>query len=452
METFILNLLEVSVSVSIVVLILKICSGWMDKNVKLKWRYYLWLFLAVRLMIPLNLSVLPKNYPGINIPHEIVLPQSVPVTEEIIPIDEGFKGEKIPTVGIMFCIWLAGMFIYYVQLIFTYQIYKRKVLKNAEKINDIRIIQSLTEIKSELVSERNISVMYCRSSYSPMIFGVRHPCLFIPKKKYTGEELYFILKHELIHFKRRDILYKLVLQVANGMHWFNPLVYMLVREADICTELFCDEEVVRGKSYEEKQKYTEIIMDSLEYWKRNSYPFTTHFYGSKKEIKKRFDNILSIQKKEGWGIFISFVVLTLGISLLTVCSVREEKATIKTAESGNALSEDSIKLRQLAAEFAKAYFSGDKEAVKPFLVDDYAWDIEVYTGSLTDIVEAAGTQGFNGTEHMETGDTAAGAFVYKDAKTPGYYTRLMMDFIKTDQGWKITYYGKVYLFRYLEAG
>ena len=40
---------------------------------------------------------------------------------------------------------------------------------------------------------------------SPMLIGFCNHILVLPKEQYNSEELFFILKHELVHLKRGDV-------------------------------------------------------------------------------------------------------------------------------------------------------------------------------------------------------------------------------------------------------
>lgn len=49
----------------------------------------------------------------------------------------------------------------------------------------------------------------------------------------------------MIHLKRNDLWIKALVLVANALHWFNPLVYVLRKDIHMWSELSCDEEVVK---------------------------------------------------------------------------------------------------------------------------------------------------------------------------------------------------------------
>lgn len=73
-----------------------------------------------------------------------------------------------------------------------------------------------------------------------MIIGFIKPVLVLPEEQYSSEELFFILKHELIHLKRGDVYFKLLFVTANTVRWFNPLIWIMQKEAAIDMELSCD--------------------------------------------------------------------------------------------------------------------------------------------------------------------------------------------------------------------
>jgi hypothetical protein len=54
--------------------------------------------------------------------------------------------------------------------------------------------------------------------------------------------------------------YKLLLLTVHVLHWFNPLVWLLRREAEEDLELVCDRETTRGQSFAEKQEYGGVIL------------------------------------------------------------------------------------------------------------------------------------------------------------------------------------------------
>ncbi len=62
----------------------------------------------------------------------------------------------------------------------------------------------------------------------------------------SEEELSFILEHELIHYKRKDVGDKSMVMLAAAIHRFNPVVYLMARSITLQCELSCDAEVMKN--------------------------------------------------------------------------------------------------------------------------------------------------------------------------------------------------------------
>lgn len=69
----------------------------------------------------------------------------------------------------------------------------------------------------------------------------------------------------MVHFKRRDLWYKSLVLAAAAIHWFNFLVYLMVKVIDLQCELYCDAEVVRSKGVDIRRSYDETIIGVVRY-------------------------------------------------------------------------------------------------------------------------------------------------------------------------------------------
>ena len=153
---------------------------------------------------------------------------------------------------------------------------------------------------------------------SPMVVGLLRPCLLLPETGYSGRELAFILRHELTHYRRRDLWYKLAVLAANALHWFNPLVWLLRREAGETLELLCDEAAVAGTDEATRQAYCETLLASVHRQKGlDRAVLSTHFYGGARVMRHRFKNLLGQRgRKFGWAA----LAVVLAATLLGACA------------------------------------------------------------------------------------------------------------------------------------
>jgi len=107
------------------------------------------------------------------------------------------------------------------------------------------------------------------------------------------------MKHELIHYKHKDIWNKLLLVVANAVHWFNPLVYVMRWRLNTDIEMACDSEVVEGSDAEFRKQYSETILSAIHKGRVKETVFSTYFYGGMKTMKERLGNIFDGETRRG---------------------------------------------------------------------------------------------------------------------------------------------------------
>ncbi|MDE5698636.1 MAG: hypothetical protein K2I96_14710 [Lachnospiraceae bacterium] len=109
-----------------------------------------------------------------------------------------------------------------------------------------------------------------------------------------------------------------------------------------------------------------------------------------------------------------------------------------TAED-NPYSAGAQEIEEIVTEFCAAYFGGDLESVKSFLMDQYIWDIDVYENS-TNEVEIMSVKGLEDIGEKNIDDVCVVSVEYKE-EGMDTYVYLTVEFIKTDKGWKIEFYG-----------
>ena len=119
--------------------------------------------------------------------------------------------------------------------------------------------------KSRLGLKASVSLAVCAGVDSPMLAGLFHPVILLPRAPGAGglEELSLVLLHELCHLRRRDILYKALLYAAGAFHWFNPLVWMMVRQGIRDMELCCDDAVSALLTDQERKYYARTILNAI---------------------------------------------------------------------------------------------------------------------------------------------------------------------------------------------
>lgn len=363
MGNIFLSILGISVSIGLIVIGLIFLTPFLNKRYAAKWKYLIWIFLALRLLIPFSganvqgvmdrISHLKvetsseseendaNNSTDTAMPYRgIVVEIPAQMTTPINASSEKSTAD-ITMLDIVTLVWIIGSLIFISVHLISYSHYKRQVLKKGRMIKETRILSQIFRLRRELHISRTVCVMEYDEAESPMIIGFIKPVLVLPKEQYNSGDLFFILKHELVHFKRGDVYLKLLFVTANAVHWFNPIIWIMQKEAVIDMELSCDERVTQGTSFALRKAYTETLFSMLHKQCVRKTVLSTQFYGGTKIMKKRFKNILiKNRKKNGISILICAVVLSITLGMLVGCSVAKENTGKENIENEDTAIED----------------------------------------------------------------------------------------------------------------
>lgn len=342
METFLLNLLKTSLLGSLAILAMLVLKPLWRERYRAKTRCWLWLALAVFLLLPVDFSVKnapvqaapPKDY-TLFVGTDKTAIQSTDnlfgdmaeksgqspaqVRDTIIqrPVTnpEQKTTRYIPVTTILFYGYLAGAAAFLLYQGVSYALFRRTVRRWKKDVSRADYAAMLSDTARDLgVSAPEIIV--CEAISTPAVTGLLRPRLLLPHERYDVQELRYILRHELCHLKRRDMLFKLVLLAANAMHWFNPVVYLMLRQADEDIELACDSAATDGLELPERAAYSRTLLAAVQSSVR-ALPATTCFGGTVERLKRRITNVLGAQKKRGLGV----VALVLALTLTAGCAV-----------------------------------------------------------------------------------------------------------------------------------
>ena len=125
------------------------------------------------------------------------------------------------------------------------------------------------------------------------------------------EEWDILLRHELNHIKAHDLFIRFMAQIARGVHWFNPMAYLLYSEICSMSEIHCDSKAVISYGEEMKEKYCRSIINWSENREEKCVPIPLRFIGSKpKDIVERRVSEMKQPKKQKRFISLLAAVVT----------------------------------------------------------------------------------------------------------------------------------------------
>lgn len=434
MERLMTALLELTLPMALVIAVLLAAGPLLGRRFTAKWRYWAWLLIAVRLLLPVGIT-LPQ--PVVTLPQpqgEFTYPvsreepaptepapvgdpiQVVPGAEENDPYQQIETGMTAPTgpsaetpkpaepaitptpagtrsIPVMEAVgwcWAAGTALFLLWQLGSYLALRAKLSRSRRPLTDEAILAVL-EKESAAAGQQKPLPVYTVAVGSPMIVGAIKPTLLLPELELSTEQLSLVFRHELIHYRRRDIWYKLLLMLANAIHWFNPMVWLMVYAADRDLELSCDEAVVAGRDEAYREEYGRCLLAVVRAGMSRRTLFTTNFYSGKKTLKNRLATIFDTTKKHRGTLALAALLLAAAVAgSLVACTPDGGKNRYNIdLNDMDALSREY--LAPLAA-MGDIYWSGYQELKSGPLLKYAIYELYGYTGEeKLDLAAAYGT-------------------------------------------------------------
>ncbi|MFA9466646.1 MAG: M56 family metallopeptidase [Velocimicrobium sp.] len=336
METFLIRLLQCTLSMSIITLlyaaVLPILSKWYAP----KWRYMVWLVIAVGWLIPfrplIELPFLPVQstdtplMPVQFAPASQVINNTAGVLTTAHETAANTPELSIWTIAVL--IWLTGVIFMLAYHVLRHRHFMKIVVRWSEAVTTPDILNLMDTLKQEQGIKAKIEYKTCSSVSTPMMVGFLHPVVLMPPVQLSENELTLILRHELTHFKRHDLWYKAMILTATILHWFNPAAYFMARATSAQCEISCDALVLQNADMQTRKQYGETIIAVVRNGRTHQTTLSTNFYGGKRGMKNRIMSMLDSKHKKA-GVAVLCIVLA-GIMLTgaTLVSAGKQAAFI----------------------------------------------------------------------------------------------------------------------------
>lgn len=309
-------------------------------------KYWIWILLALRLMIPVTVTLpekaaeipavrtvaerqyqLRENFTRVTMETEQAAisaepeksattgadtPQTTPETTTKPELETG----KFSWYQLIVGFWAAGVVVFLGYHGMVNYSFRRYVRRWGWPAQDKEIRELVLRAKRNCGLKCPLRLLILENIASPMVAGLFRPILLLPQEEWDATELYYVLRHELTHIKRRDTLYKALLLLCNGLHWFNPAVWIMRYRAYQTLEICCDMTVVEGATRGVRMQYCETIMATAQ--RSAGLGMAATFGSTKKSIMERFKEIFS-EKRKKRGTAVLLVVLA--VAVLAGCSI-----------------------------------------------------------------------------------------------------------------------------------
>lgn len=341
MEALFLRVVWISLTCSAVLVPLLVGKGWLRQHVRAKALYVVWLILALRLVIPVDLSLpepavtveapsyqvaLPARTPSANLPAGTQIEEPSAVVGQTAP-EAASAVRTIPVTALLSALWLFGVLAAALVQGGGYLLARRRLLRDARP--DLEAEAQAGQTAASLGLKRAVPVRRSGQVRTPMVLGLLRPVLLLPEGQEVDE---VVLCHELTHLKRLDLAYKALLVAACWLHWFNPLVWWMSRAASENLELCCDDDVAAGRDAAFRRKYGELLLSTAE--EKPGPTLSSRFGGSKQAMRDRLANLF-VKKKRGRLLACTAVAVLILVGGLVACEGRPAMTDQEAAEALN---------------------------------------------------------------------------------------------------------------------
>ncbi|MCH5270671.1 MAG: hypothetical protein J1E83_07965 [Lachnospiraceae bacterium] len=337
----VLNLFEITVEVSFLILFIGIARRLFKNFINPNLRYFLWIFVALRILVPLHLQIsvvlpqMPEDstlYLGMevnleNMPLGAVLQGEAPGTQpaagngaagdsakqeaslaqgteaksntdgipEIDTKPEGTQSDRkaLSPKEVLMLIWLTGVILMAAYLL----------------INNIRMFRKLRAGRKKIKKLTGGLTLYDMPGDN-CLAGILFPAIYVDAEQFHNDSVIDnIIRHELQHYRVRDHYWQFIRVICLALQWHNPFVWWAYSASKQDCEMACDARVVRDMSSEERYKYGDSLLSVIEQasLKKQGISLTTSMGGSKKFLQERIKNIM--QHKRRYAIVLSVIII-----------------------------------------------------------------------------------------------------------------------------------------------
>ncbi|MDY2969952.1 MAG: M56 family metallopeptidase [Butyricicoccus pullicaecorum] len=385
MTTIFWNLIQVSLTTSVVLLPILLLCAVLRRRYPARVVCALWVIFAVRLLVPVQNSfpdapvqVTPRTtlvevqttQTGESVSEtsgmedEPVIAEPQPIIERHwVPAGTAVTAEAQKSIAfdeILAIVWAVGAAAFLAGSMLSYRRFVRRVRCTARDVRDPELLRIYESERERLGLRQRIPLRQTPEADGPMLVGLVHPVLLLPKGGIPLTDAPLILRHELTHAKHKDVLCKMVFLLARCVHWFNPVVHLLAWQGAQDLEIACDQSVVHGLDTDAKRQYGQCILNDVARRMYGGTMLTTRLTGGGKAMKTRLQALFSPNKKRRGVALI--LAAAFALTLVGGCFAVTPKGTENTA-----LEQE---IRTTAETYLQAIVDGDVQTLTTVLPKD----------------------------------------------------------------------------------
>ena len=369
----------------VLIVILLLADFALRKKVRAVFRYWIWLLVLVKLVLPASLSSplslgyffgdrltyvdttetpaepqanivesVPVNIPPFIDLTNIEADRFAPAAQPIIPVAESAvtSPADTPAISVTPLSWQGAVFLAWltvvmamVLLLLQRVIFVRGLVAQAKEANGV-LTETLESCRSSMSVKRKLGLKISANATSPAVCGLFRPVILVPQNlasSLTTSQLRAVLLHELAHIRRGDLFVNLAQAVLQIIYFYNPLLWLANCIIRRIREQAVDEMVLVAMGEKAPQYPQTLVSVAKLAFKRPV--LSLRLIGvveSKNALSGRIKHILNrpMPKKAKLGILGLLVVIIIGAILLPMANSMGGppklviKGVVKDAQTG----------------------------------------------------------------------------------------------------------------------
>jgi len=274
-------------------------------------------------------------------------------------------------------VWLTGICLLMARQAAEYVILVRIAARYADRAMTPEQKAFIGGLKKQYGIRRRVFLYEAAAGEHTITFGFIHPVI-VCSREVTSREAELLVRHELVHIRRMDAFWKMLIQLAAMLHWCNPMVWILRRDFEQVCECSCDEIVMQEKSMEEVKAYLRLMVEEAREKKTEkvSLRWKSGFGDNAQKIKERMENLMRRKKWNRAAAVMLVAALTFANSM-TVFAYRdtlEREATEEVSSGDIGLAMESDKFLFVPEEMDEEVVQEFKELELPARVNEILYN------------------------------------------------------------------------------
>lgn len=258
LSSIISSSISISVLIGILYLILKKMA--LMSRIGLKCIYLLVILILLRGFVPVEFTFIPltKSFYSLKL---------FDIREFFVTPRFSIGAFSISFFTIFYFIWGIGFLYQMTVMVYDYGKCKR-MLQRYEPITDPETCEIFQKAVSDIYPEKAPGFHLIASDImsSPALFGIKHPFVILPDIPYTNDEMYYAFYHEIQHYRHKDFLIKLCVNIIAAIYWWNPIISgLLFKTVKQIQELLVDSYTTKDLDRNQTAAYMYALTKTLKY-------------------------------------------------------------------------------------------------------------------------------------------------------------------------------------------